>query len=199
VDQRQRLRPPQRDPKLTDQQARAIDYAIDMYNEAIHNMVEAARRAGRDWYLLDMAGLLDRLASRRYIDDPNARPPWWTPYPLPAALKALKPVVDSRFLTSDGEGGRATGGLFSLDGVHPTTVGYGLIAQEVINIMRRAGVRFRFAGGDERPDPVAVDFDRLILRDTLVRTPPRNLRSTLDMIGWADEALDWAKRALPRS
>ena len=29
----------------------------------------------------------------------------------------------SRFLTADGRGGRATGGLFSLDGVHPTTVG----------------------------------------------------------------------------
>ena len=34
------------------------------------------------------------------------------------------------------------GGLFSLDGVHPTTVGYGLIAQEMIDIMVRAGVTF---------------------------------------------------------
>jgi hypothetical protein len=190
---------PQRDPKITEQEARAIDYAIDMYNEAIEKMVKAARNAKLDWYLLDMAGLLDRLASRRYIDDPNARPAWWTPYPLPAALKALTPAIDSRFLTSDGNGGRATGGLFSLDGVHPTTIGYGLIAQEVMNIMRRAGVRFKFPSGAERPDPVGVDFDRLILRDTLVRTPPQNLRSTLDMLGWADEVLDWAKRALPQS
>ena len=65
--------------------------------------------------------------------------------------------------------------------------------------MRLAGVTFNFPNGGERPDPVRVDFDRLIRRDTLVRTPPQNVRSTLDMIGWADEALDWVKRALPKS
>jgi hypothetical protein len=192
---------PQRDPHITDRQARAVDYAIDMYNDGIQALVERARTGNprRDWYLLDIAGLLDRLASRRFITDPNARPPWWTPYPLPAPLQALQPAIDSRFLTSDGNGGRATGGLFSLDGVHPTTVGYGLIAQEVINVMRRAQVEFRWANGDPRPDPVTVGFDRLILRDSLVRTPPQNLRGTLDMLDWANHALDWVKIALPGS
>ena len=99
----------------------------------------------------------------------------------------------------DGRGGRASGGLFSLDGVHPTTIGYGIIAQEMINIMRLAGVEFRHGNGALRPDPVTVDFDRLIRRDTLVRTPPQNLGPALDMLGWADQALDWVKIALPRS
>jgi hypothetical protein len=58
------------DPHITSQQARAIDSAIDQYNDAITDQVRAARQAGKDWYLLDVAGLLDRLAARRYIDEP---------------------------------------------------------------------------------------------------------------------------------
>jgi hypothetical protein len=191
---------PTEDRHITGAQARAVDCVIDMYNDAIQQTVEQARDgadgAQRDWYLLDTAGLLDRLASRRYISDPNARPPWWTPYPLPPALNALDPVPDSRFLTSDGNGGRASGGLFSLDGVHPTTVAYGLIAQEMINVMRRAGVEFAHSSGALRSDPVTVDFDRLILRDSLVQQPPQNLTPGLDILGWADETLDWVRRTL---
>jgi hypothetical protein len=190
---------PAQDPHITGPMARAVDYAIDMYNETIQQAVEQARSGKdgvtRDWYLLDVAGLLDRLASRRYITDPNARPAWWTPYPLPAPLTALDPVPDSRFLTSDGKG-RASGGLFSIDGVHPTTIGYGLIAQEMINIMRLAGVEFHYTNRALRSDPVTVDFERLILRDTLVRRPPQNLTPALDILGWADETLDWVKRTL---
>jgi type II secretory pathway pseudopilin PulG len=189
-----------RDEHLTGQQARAVDCAIDLYNEAIQQAVEQARSAAgdnqSDWYLLDLAGLLDRLASRRYITDPNARPDWWTPYPLPAPIKALDPIPDSLFLTGDGQGGRGTGGLFSLDGVHPTTVGYGLIAQEMINVMRLAGVEFRHENGQPRSDPITVDFDRLILRDTLIRQPPQTLRAGLDVLGWADQTLDWVRRTL---
>ena len=116
----------------------------------------------------------------------SARPPWWTPWPLPPALRALRPPPDSRFLTGDGKGGRASGGWFSLDGVHPTTVGYGLIAQEIIDIMRLAGVEFP---GDGR-----VDFERLIARDTLIEHPPQNLRPGLKTLAWGDDALDWLER-----
>ena len=187
-----------RDQCLRAPEVRAIDTAIDIYNDAIHREVEHARSGEdgtvRNWYLLDLAGVLDRLAARRYITDPNARPAWWTPYPLPPLVASLNPVPDSRFLTSDREGRRATGGLFSLDGVHPTTVGYGLIAQEVINIMRRAGVTFAH-GNTTRSNP-AVDFERLIRLDTLITRPPQNIDSTLEIIEWADTTLGMIKRAL---
>jgi len=185
---------PRRDPNITTDDARAVDSAIDQYNDAIVGEVRAARTAGLDWYVLDAAGVLDRLAQRRYIDDPDARPAWWQPYPLPEQLQALDPVPDSRFLTGDGRGGRATGGLFSLDGIHPTTAGYGILAQELIGVMRRAGVVFRFPDGSARPDPVGVDFDRLIRRDTLIDRPPQNVTSGLAILGWADEALDLFRR-----
>ncbi len=86
------------DPHITHAQARAVDAAIDQYNDDIARAVAAARRAGRDWRILDLAGLLDRLAHRRYLQDRRAQPPWWTPYPLPPELSALRPVPDSRFL-----------------------------------------------------------------------------------------------------
>ncbi|HEY2764890.1 MAG TPA: hypothetical protein VGJ13_12900 [Pseudonocardiaceae bacterium] len=179
---------PGRDPAITQDDARAVDSAIDQYNDAITAAVVAARRAGRDWYLLDIAGALDRLASRRYIEDPAARPGWWRPYPLPQELAAQHPVPDSRFLTSDGSG-RRTGGLFSLDGVHPTTVGYGIIAQEIIDIMVRAGVRFTRPDGTPRGGAIRVDFTRLIARDTLLTHPPSIVTDGLGVLGWADQAL----------
>jgi hypothetical protein len=192
---------PTRDQYLTDQDARAVDAAIDLYNAQIEQVVRdartgARRRPPRDWFLLDLAGLLDRIASRRYIQDANARPPWWRPYPLPPTLAALQPVPDSRFLTADGRGGRAAGGLFSVDGVHPTTVTYGLIAQEIITIMQAAGVPFLDRNGQPRQGPVLVDFDRLLRRDTLVTSPPGNLDDALGILRWADENLGWVARAL---
>ncbi|MGQ0777948.1 MAG: hypothetical protein ACT4NY_26655 [Pseudonocardiales bacterium] len=185
---------PGRDAAITGAQAHAVDSAIDQYNDAITATVAAARRDGRDWYLLDIAGVLDRLASRRYLDDPQARPDWWQPYPLPPELVALRPVPDSRFLTADGAG-RLTGGLFSLDGVHPTTVGYGIVAQEIIDIMVRAGVQFTQPDGrTPRTPPIRVDVPRLIRRDTLLTRPPANVTSTLSVLGWADEALNLIRR-----
>jgi hypothetical protein len=179
------------DPCITGPQALAVDSAIDQYNDAIERAVRDARNDGLDWYLLDVAGLLDRLAARRYIDDPLARPKWWTKYELPAELKVLSPTPDSRFFESGPEG-RTGGGLFSLDGVHPTTIGYGILAQELINVMQQhAGVEFHLGDGStERTGPVTVDFRRLIARDTLMSDPPRSLTSNVRMIGWIDQVLD---------
>lgn len=188
---------PSQDPHITGAQARAVDSAIDQYNDAIAHTVARARRDGRDWRLLDLAGILDRLAGRRYVQDPNARPSWWQPYPLPPELAALRPVPDTSFLLTDEDGRRSAGGLFSLDGVHPTTVGYGIVAQELINVMVGAGVEFTAPDGTVRPAPIRVDFTRLIGRDTLLTAPPANITSGLGVVAWADETFDLLRRALP--
>ena len=182
------------DPHITEQEARAVDSAIDQYNDAIANAVRSARRAGLDWYVYDVAGLLDRLAVRRYMMDPAARPASWRPYELPAELQALVPVPNSRFFTWV-VAGRTDGGLFSLDRVHPTTIAYGVLAQEFINVMQQAGVKFYAGDGrTERRGPVRVDFKRLIQRDTLISDPPRSIFSDLRLIGWLDETIDFARR-----
>ena len=184
---------PDVDPRVTGNQARAVDSAIDQYNEAIADGVEAARRDGLDWLLLDTCGLLDRLASRRYLLDPAARPPWWTPYELPPVLAALHPPPDSRFLASSSLG-RLAGGIFSLDGVHPTTIAYGMLAQEFIRVMSGAGVVFRDADGRERPAPVEVDMAGVLRRDTLLSDTPRSVTADLRLLGWVNELLDWVSR-----
>ncbi len=178
-------------PRITEQEARAIDSAIDQYNDYITDAVRQARTEGRDWYLYETAGILDRLASRRYLTDKKARPIWWEEvggqYPLPPEIKALKPVPDSRFFTCDGTGNQ-TGGLFSLDGIHPTTIGYGIMAQEFIKIMQLAGIKFYQSDGKtERTGEVKVNFYRLIAWDTLISNPPRSISSDLSLIGWLDK------------
>jgi hypothetical protein len=187
-----------RDDYLTGDEARAIDSAIDEYNATIIESVRAARQSGRDWYLFDLGGLLDRLAIRRYMEEPAAQPSWWTPYPLPPELAVLDPPPNTRFFRS-GPGGRTDGGLFSLDGVHPTTIGYGIVAREMTRLLSdHARVPFFTQDGAPRPaDSVEVDFGRVLASDTLASRPPRSLDSTLGLIGWLDEAIDWVDRLLP--
>jgi hypothetical protein len=186
---------PADDPSITSQQARAIDSAIDQYNDHITDRVRDARKKEkRDWWLLDVAGILDRLAARRYFDDPLARPGWWRPYPLPPALTALSPIPDSRFFSSD-EGGRQAGGLFALDGVHPTTIAYGILAQEFCRIMERAGVVFYAQDGrTPRTGPISIDFGDLLANDTLISSPPTSFTSDLRLVAWFDQKLDLLRR-----
>lgn len=182
---------PNKHPRITENEARAIDSAIDQYNGAITEVVRQARTEGRDWYLFELCGLLDRLASRRYIEDPTARPDWWNQaggeYQLPSALRSISPPLTSELFRSDSKG-RTQGGLFSLDGIHPSTVGYGIMAQEVIKVMQLAGVKFYESDGKtEREGEIEVNFQDLIARDTLISQTPRNVDSILDFVGGIDK------------
>jgi hypothetical protein len=159
---------PDRHRHLTHQQARAIDSAIDQYNATIAEAVRHARSEGRHWYLLDLCGVLDGLAQRRYIDDDEAAAAnGWVPYPLPPELADL----DTRFFRSD-RSGRLQGGLFGLDGVHPTTSGYTVLAQAVLDVLRVAGIE------PQRP----LDVADLRRRDTLNASPPALMTTALDLI-----------------
>jgi hypothetical protein len=187
------------DPHLTHQEARAIDSAIDMYNNHIVERVRQGRKDGLDWYLFDLGGMLDRLAYRRYLTDEAAQPSWWRalgPFPLPPEVQKLG--IDSRFFKSDATG-RLEGGIFALDGVHPTTVGYGLVAQEFMSVMHLAGVTFpQVDASNPRTGPPKVNWDRIILRDTLIQSPPKSLRSDLHLIGWLDEVIEVFQHFLKR-
>jgi hypothetical protein len=187
---------PRSDPHLTHQQARAIDSAIDMYNDHICDRIAAARRSGRDWYVLDLAGVLDRLAYRRYMHDAAARPDWWTPYALPQEVEKLG--LDSRFFESD-VSGILQGGLFALDGVHPTTAGYGIVAQEFVNVMHLAGVAFpQVDDANPRSGAPRVNWERIIERDTLVSSPPASLAHDLRLVAGIDEAFEAFQRLFRR-
>jgi hypothetical protein len=149
---------PDKHRHITHQQARAVDSAIDQFNDAIGDHVRRARADGRDWRLVDLCGILDGVSYRRYLDDDAAAAAQqaWQPYPLPAPIAGL----DTRFYRSD-ETGRHQGGLFGLDAVHPSTAGYGIIAQAVLDVLSAAGI----------PSP-GIDFTELLAQDTLNSSPP---------------------------
>jgi lysophospholipase L1-like esterase len=168
---------PSRHRHLTHQQARAIDSAIDQYNATIADAVAAARRDGRDWFVLDLCGLLDSVAYRRYEADPQAaRVHDWVPYELPPPIADL----DTRFFRSSPDG-RRQGGLFGLDGIHPTTSGYGIIAQEALDVLAVAGI-----------PSTAVDFAAVLEADTLNSDPPALFDEVFELI--APFATRWVTR-----
>lgn len=74
------------------------------------------------------------------------------------------------------------GRAVSLDGIHATIVGYGLLVRELITVMERAGVVLRHADGTVRPGPVQVDVERLIRRDTLISRAPGYVMSGLERV-----------------
>lgn len=164
---------PDRDGHLTGFDAWAVDQAIDGYNRALLDVVGAAREQGRDWRVVDVGAMLDRLAVRRN-DELGARPPEFAPYPLPDALRGL----DTRFPATDDAGRLLAGGLIGLDGLHPTSCGYGLVAQEFAAVLAGAGVDF--------PRGDRIDFDELRRRDTFVSDPPAGVAAALRTIGRVD-------------
>jgi hypothetical protein len=152
---------------LTHQQARAIDSAIDQYNDTVADAVRTARVQGRDWLLFDLCAVLDGLARRRFEDDRAAADRnGWQPYPLPPPLADL----DTRFFRSN-RNGRSAGGLFSLDGVHPTTSAYGIVASAFLDVLTTGGV-----------PSVPVDFDRLAREDTLNHEPPALMDTVFELL-----------------
>src|SRR4029077_5787684 len=129
-----------------------------------------ARLRGKNWLLLDMAGLLDVLAVRRYRFGGRQQPPpaWCTrlqpmfqlPPQLPAQI-GMTPTTE--FFHVGSNGAVDHGGLFGLDGVHPTTIGYGAIARRIIDAMQLpTGVAFNDHDGiTPRTAPIEVDFKAL--------------------------------------
>lgn len=185
-----------RDRNITAEEARAVDSAIDSYNEAIVELVRRARQDGLDWYLFDLAAVLDGLAHRRFFEGEVRAPEGWRAYELPPELAALEPPPNTLFFRT-GPKGRIAGGLFSLDGVHPTTIGYGIISHEIMRVMHRAGVVFYEPDGTTaRAGEPRVDFGRLIELDSLISNTPRSVTASLSLLGWIDQTLDFVNRAL---
>ena len=179
---------PDRHDCIRREDARTIDATIDEYNAHI---AKVARDNG--WHLVDMCALLDGLAFRR-----NAgKPPFQFPAELVRALRdnaataeRVRPdgtiLLDSRFFAVPDKPPAADqpadvwqklyrGGLFGLDGVHPTTVGYGLVADRLLAVMRAAGVSMQGAPGE-------LSWPDIVAADTLLTKPPAVLA---DLQGWA--------------
>ncbi len=120
-------------------------------------IIETAEAQG--WKVVHLCKLLDEIAFRRNHQTP--------PRPLPPPIRDLT----TELFRIHPNGQIRSGGLFSLDGVHPTTCGHGLIADEYIKVLREAD-----------PSIPRIDFAELRRWDTLVSNPPLVLDDIMGML-----------------
>jgi lysophospholipase L1-like esterase len=146
---------------LSGQQAKAIDLRIASFNQSIR---AAAERHG--FHLVDTCALMRTLSVKRnnLIDHPEqALIRYYADAPDHPLLK-LPHIPSALGFSCDSQGRVTRGGLFSLDGVHPSTVGYGIIAEAFLKEMQRAGVA--------DADPGRLAWREIINQDALLNDCP---------------------------
>lgn len=156
---------PDKHPHLTKDEAIQIDFTIDEYNRIIRKI---AKEFG--WFVVPIAKNVAGMARRRLGGE------LLRSYPPDFKAALLRNPRTAHFVDQNGEvtlstdfirvdketGNIYKGGIFSLDGLHPTTIGYGLMANNYREVMHRAGVKFQ--------NP--IDWDTIISEDSLVTYPP---------------------------
>jgi len=117
------------------QQVLHIDDCIREYNIIINRLVTQFNQlaGGKPrYFVVDIASALENMAWKRNDAQPT--------YEFPEYFKFVYPKVDTKYYHADKEGQLKQGGIFSLDGVHPSAIGQGLVATEFIKVMRAAGL-----------------------------------------------------------
>lgn len=195
---------PEEDRHLTGRQIIQIDGIIAQYKEILerkvnqHNQERQEQGKEKDWFIVDFHRLLERLAHRRYKEEKDSpRPCDCEEYEMPEEYKDLD--LNTLFLQAD-KGKKTAGGLIALDGVHPTTVGNSLVAQEVIDVMVKNGVEFHHRDQSEnttrRSTPIRIDYTRLLQADTLMQQLPDTMDDVWKVLSVGDEIVDVLARPL---
>ncbi len=149
---------------LTGEEVQKIDAMIVQHNDSIREILAAA---GDRWHLVDVCQVLDKLAVKRneltaaperalidyYADQNISDHPLLRLQPIPNIL---------RFAAQDDKW--VNGGFFSLDCVHPSIIGYGLVAEVFLTEMRRAGIA--------DADPAHLNWQQIVAQDSLIQAPP---------------------------
>ena len=156
---------PDKHAHLTKEEAIILDLHVDQYNKIIYELSEEF-----GFHVVPIGRYVSAAARRRHggnhID----------PFP-DAFTQALKKNPNTAYLVGNNEqigistdylrlkdGSRKLdrGGIFSLDGLHPSTIGYGLIANIYKERMEKEGVEFS----------ADIDWDFVIENERLVTHPP---------------------------
>jgi hypothetical protein len=176
---------------LTMQDALHIDNCIRAYNQFIFEKVaelnEAHSKTDKNspdrYFVVDTSKTLEDLAYKRNYGNP--------PYELPDALKFLYPPVNTKYYHADTDGKLKQGGLFSLDGVHPTSIGHGILAREFIKKMMGAGVKFA-DNPEGQGDDTGLQWNGpggILESDLLYAQPLKNMQELYGKDGVASLAL----------
>ncbi|MGH3149067.1 MAG: hypothetical protein ACRDTR_25070, partial [Rubrobacter sp.] len=132
-----------------------IDDCIRAYNRDICRLLDEKNEEHprKRYHLVDTCGVLERLAFKRNAGQVE--------YKFPEYFDFVYPRVDTKYYHADRRNRLRQGGLFSLDGVHPTAIGQGIVAHEFLKVMKRSGVA---VGGD-------LDWPSIFASDTLYSSP----------------------------
>lgn len=146
------------DPHLNRSDALHIDNCIRKYNRIIQETICKAngKLKNRVFYMVDISKALSSMAAKRNNFNPT--------YKFPEYFDYIHPKIDTRYYGTTRNREIKAGGLFSLDGVHPTAIGQGLIAYEFLKVMKVAG---SFNGDPEK----AIDWSKIFQNDQLYQQP----------------------------
>lgn len=156
---------------LTLQDALHIDDAIRAYNATIKKLAaemnaKVSEREGASverYHVVDTCDALRRLAFKRNAGDVE--------YDFPAHFDFVYPKVDTKYYHADRRGRLRQGGLFGLDGVHPSAIGQGLIAHEFLKVMKGAG---------RVSEDAKLDWDEIFASDELYTNPIPTMHELYD-------------------
>ncbi|HLL94009.1 MAG TPA: hypothetical protein VK404_03450 [Spirosoma sp.] len=156
-----------------------IDNCIREYNRIIKRLREEYNRRNPDRYhIVDMAEVLDQLAFKRNNGVPR--------YTFPDFFNFRYPTLNTKYYHVDQAGNLKQGGVFSLDGVHPTAIAHGLIAYEFLKVMQRVNV--------PGANPNLLDWDAIFASDALYQKPIRIMQEIYQNTHLAEWVLQIVKR-----
>jgi hypothetical protein len=152
---------------LTMQDALHIDDCIREYNVTIKDRVEKLNNShGRSCYhVVDISDALQQMAYKRNNGQPT--------YDFPQFFDFIYPMVNTKYYHADTEGRLKQGGLFTLDGVHPSAIGQGLVAWEFLKVMNGAGITD--VAGKAVADNFGEDEWKVIFSNDLLYSKPISL------------------------
>lgn len=143
---------------LTMDEAIYIDKCIMEYNSTIKELIKKKNQdlEYNGFFLVDTSQMLSDLAWKRN----RGRPPFDFDAVDPI-FKYKYPRINTKYYHADMEGRLRQGGIFSLDGVHPTAIAHGLIANEFMRVMKENGVIIQ----------EKLDWEQIFRDDTLYSSP----------------------------
>jgi GDSL-like Lipase/Acylhydrolase len=150
--------------RLTGTEIKKIDATVDKFNQIIRDEVAGA---GDNFHLVDLGGILNSLTVKRNhltnSPDEPLRAYYQSLGSIDHPLLDLDPVPNALLLKTQNST-RKSGGLFSLDSVHPSTIGYGIAAEAFLIKMQEVGVT--------NANPSNLDWRQIIAQDSLLHSPP---------------------------
>jgi hypothetical protein len=141
---------------LTISDAIYIDDVIKQYNLEIKRLVQTYNQKYPKprYHIVDTSRALQEIAFKRNAGQVG--------YQFPDYFRNRYPGVNTKYYHADRQGTLRQGGLFSLDGIHPSAIGQGIIAQEFLKVMQQAG---------KVPPTTQLNWDQIFQSDRLYNQP----------------------------